>query len=874
VQENITMDLPSFTLEYLFNGPGTPDSDDYLEIEAMTRLFLTARIEENLRQESLVIAKDSFAEVDGPGDISGYPISISFSPKLIFHSAWIAIPTEEELDVILVEMFLGRSLMEYIAILQRLDPTNAFSATTTVIFNRNLSSQPYSVRDSSSDSSIAGISAGAITLLILSVWAISMKRRREKRPMLKDSRTETITCDVTSLARESDSGDEEEGVQKTMTESSTFGEDDDDSENDEYTYADECNEDESYASFPSYGFQLLDEKFSLAESVSVVSKDPTTPGPIRDEGRADNDTREFLLAGPCPSRRLSVESKRVSHRDSKTKLHSWLVDRRQEEVSVRVVETIEEEAEESISEGDVSSLTETDRRYYESYQEDQETFIEESLGMEQKRAKESDLIHHELEEIGQPARSDEFAAAYSFPANLATNDYSELYSESKNQRRTTGESVNQKYFAVHTWLANLKNEQVIIGSDAEGESYTEAAGNYSVAKGAHPESRESVVEEGSDYSEVHSWLTELMEGGSNDQSHNLTAKADLDENRKTSGAVLMSTFEPGSDQEEVNIGPMKQSLIDLRPSSESVPEQMDEEHTHLSHRGRMTTRGKFASETVKEKEYDQGATDTRASLEDSNGKNSRKSNRLVEELKERLEVRERTKPNFDLAAVESNRKSRVFPERRLMKELKEKLNDRSNSINNEVQMGSNRVGSEQDEASQADLPQQTPELSEVDGEYSKLTKYPWNKIKEGGKDKEKCERPSVVVDFIAPGYTPANRNSDGSDLQSRYKEDILKDQRKKMVEDEQSLTSLPSYKARLPVTIKKEENVPWWLPDESSSIDSRPQPKRRSTIWEDEEDTSCQDSTSNDGSSTTSSYYSETTASNSSYFGRILPRSK
>jgi hypothetical protein len=165
-------------------------------------------------------------------------------------------------------------------------------------------------------------------------------------------------------------------------------------------------------------------------------------------------------------------------------------------------------------------------------------------------------------------------------------------------------------------------------------------------------------------------------------------------------------------------------------------------------------------------------------------------------------------------------------------------------------------------------------LSEVDGEYSKLTKYPWNKIKEGGKDKEKCERPSVVVDFIAPGYTPANRTSDGSDLQSRYKEDILKDQRKKIVEDEHSLTSLPSYKARLPVTIKKEENVPWWLPDESSSIDSRPQPKRRSTIWEDEEDTSCQDSTSNDGSSTTSSYYSETTASNSSYFGRILPRSK
>jgi hypothetical protein len=105
--------------------------------------------------------------------------------------------------------------------------------------------------------------------------------------------------------------------------------------------------------------------------------------------------------------------------------------------------------------------------------------------------------------------------------------------------------------------------------------------------------------------------------------------------------------------------------------------------------------------------------------------------------------------------------------------------------------------------------------------------HPW---KEQSKDQtmtkmKELEKNLSRAIFITPGERicrPGSKRRSSNSLQSRYKEDILKEKlildRGKIKEDAISFDSFQSYNARIPrIKRKSEENIPWWMPDDTSS---------------------------------------------------------
>eukprot|EP00980_Cylindrotheca_fusiformis_P005321 scaffold1138_cov128-Cylindrotheca_fusiformis.AAC.3 len=1157
----MALQLQPFALEYRLDEPETPDINDFAEIEEITRLFIEARIEESLQQQSLVITEDSFAEFD-----SRRHICISFSPQVIFDSGIDNMTTVEELDMIVVEGFLGRSMMEYITVLQSLDSTNAFSATTTVFFNRTIDPLSNETHSSSIDSTIAGISAGAITLVVLSVWAVSMRKKHEKRfGRLKDIHQDTLTSDVVSLRQNSGPEDEEEGLQKHMAHSITVaegdgigsdiddysysdegsgvwssscshlyplqgskfhdtfslaesfssesgdplccgpnqekdlariiveerhgvGSDSDDcsysdessgvssfsckisyprrqenkkqpnltlpssgsfslaesvflesdvpnhdedletitieegdgvgSDSDDYEYSDEgsgirsssCkilyldqgNKKEPKVSLPSSGSQSLDDRFDSFESEdplclvpnqeedlesnsdmnpvhdrafpshrtsskdsqllkkshhsicsspafrslgdtlclpgSFVSKDPIASESNGNKDLLENESKGLSWGRRSRTARLPVPKQK----NSRTKLYFWLLAQEQEAV---LPETMDEDGQ-VLSGSEASPMTEIDRRCGTSSSKEQEVARGEKIRFDRKlkvddskqmtkpqrcigfgeqrslrgnsdpetsnqstRIHEVDQLSLRKRVIEKTTDALEGVCSPTSPKNSATDIHKEedsdfsglhIFDDGPSQSETDDETeevffteqnntilewgidegqdlgkhytddlkqvlldLRPSFESLHKQLdpQTLNDRTAILESASETETYecvihdrvdrfslrkrmiektTEVLEGVRSTASSASSATDICKEHNSSFSGLH-----LFQGG--------PSQNDLDDetgDEEQNNTVLERDSDERPERRKHYTDDLKQALLDLRPSFESLPAQLDVE---------CTSDGPFNKMRPQTSQREEESLDPRN--EEQKARVGKQTDALLlEEMQGRLDSRERAKPHVDCSAVESSCERQVHSEGKMMLEPKEAPKHSEVGTSNNVPLKS--AQSSPDETSHSEFSLQEAQDPAINGTDSKLAKYPWNKMKDSRKDKEKFPRPSAVVDFIAPGCTPT---SNGSDLQSRYKDDIVKDRRGKLEEEEQSIGSLPSYKARLPVTMaKKAENVPWWLPDESTCSASKSSAKRSSTIWEDETDDRSQASCEDSVTSASSSYFSETPSSISS----------
>lgn len=253
----IAVTLPSFILGYDINSQEYPKVEEFLEVQESTRLFIQSQMMEKLDYEPFIIENGIALELSNPK----YSVYISYSPTVIFDARVDSIPASEDLDSILVEMFVGNDLIEYISILQRLETRSVFSMTTAVVFQRNIARDTPAIKEVPSDPSpTAGIVAGFFTAFLLFGWTLYAKRQKYSRKGMKDNCIESMASDTASLVKPSQRDDSEEnGSLLTVDEFDTSESDSTckkvADEIDSYTYADECND--SNRSYPSLSQESL-----------------------------------------------------------------------------------------------------------------------------------------------------------------------------------------------------------------------------------------------------------------------------------------------------------------------------------------------------------------------------------------------------------------------------------------------------------------------------------------------------------------------------------------------------------------------------------------------------------------------------------------
>ncbi|KAL3935926.1 MAG: hypothetical protein SGBAC_008647, partial [Bacillariaceae sp.] len=185
--------VPSFILKYKLSSASYPGKSDFESIEDSTRFFITEQIEESLGQGGIAIAEKSFASIPENAHSSTDSVEIMFVPVFLFDATWSSVPSEVDVDKILVTIFSGKLLVEYISSLSDLDPTNAFTTTTSVVFKRSYELKLGSKEQESSNSPyFAAACAGIITLLILFFWNQSMRVRSLMNRKAKGIETETL----------------------------------------------------------------------------------------------------------------------------------------------------------------------------------------------------------------------------------------------------------------------------------------------------------------------------------------------------------------------------------------------------------------------------------------------------------------------------------------------------------------------------------------------------------------------------------------------------------------------------------------------------------------------------------------------------------
>lgn len=235
----IAVTLPSFILGYNINSQEYPKVEEFLEVQESTRLFIQSQMMEKLDYEPFIIENGIALELSNPK----YSVYISYSPTVIFDARLDSIPASEDLDSILVEMFVGNDLMEYISMLQRLETRSVFSMTTTVVFRRDIARDTPAIKEIPSNSSpTAGIVAGFFAAFLLFGWTLYAKRQKYSRKGMKG-----MASDTASLVKSSERDDSEEnGSLLTVDEFDTSESDSTckkvADEIDSYTYADECND--------------------------------------------------------------------------------------------------------------------------------------------------------------------------------------------------------------------------------------------------------------------------------------------------------------------------------------------------------------------------------------------------------------------------------------------------------------------------------------------------------------------------------------------------------------------------------------------------------------------------------------------------------
>ena len=289
--------IPRYGVRYTLEEEATPARSDYIELKRLTDAFLKNFMEQRFIKTDRTVLVEFATQYSSSSITAEGPILVTYESKAVFSVLSSVVPSADGLDELLVQAFLGESLMEYVTNLQEMQASNDFSMTVGVEFTREIPDETRVVRSSSDFSAVAAIAAGSVGILVLSLSLFAAKRRydstlEEKKEGRKSSNltgmtfgaatfSETNSSDDTSFSqlwKREHSIDEEEGLIQSLSKGNNQFSDYDDLDNvsvESERHREECFDESSSItrSDISSGIFRVDRAQSFESSESFPSLD-------------------------------------------------------------------------------------------------------------------------------------------------------------------------------------------------------------------------------------------------------------------------------------------------------------------------------------------------------------------------------------------------------------------------------------------------------------------------------------------------------------------------------------------------------------------------------------------------------------------------
>lgn len=155
------MILSSYALFYQISQTRIPSLQDYEELGLLTNQYVDTYYDRVFEGSTEVAFSDSTTVIVGTEFRLGQPVQVNYNTSIVFDStASTFIPSQADLDAILLSAFTGASNATYLAVIQTgLQVTNIFSTSTAV----NLEQYPVANNATNAPGTTAAITAAPTT---------------------------------------------------------------------------------------------------------------------------------------------------------------------------------------------------------------------------------------------------------------------------------------------------------------------------------------------------------------------------------------------------------------------------------------------------------------------------------------------------------------------------------------------------------------------------------------------------------------------------------------------------------------------------------------------------------------------------------------
>ena len=181
----VRVQLAPYGLQYTVTENRIPFRSEYLEVVAVTRMYLEGYFKDQYSNSGLTMLYGFITVFTSNSFTFGQPILIDYQSTALFDSESAVIPTASAIDQMLSSAFQGENLNGFIGMLQSLPPGNVFS--TTIFVNKTEVGQatvfPKSSKRFAGTATTASVAAFAGVFILAAGFLVHQRRRNNKERM-------------------------------------------------------------------------------------------------------------------------------------------------------------------------------------------------------------------------------------------------------------------------------------------------------------------------------------------------------------------------------------------------------------------------------------------------------------------------------------------------------------------------------------------------------------------------------------------------------------------------------------------------------------------------------------------------------------------
>jgi hypothetical protein len=174
--------LAAYDILYTLDQSRIPNLQDYSGVSDITEEYLGEFFDGVLGLSEDIIYTGSTTEITDRSFLLGQPVRVEYNTTIYLSSMSALVPSDEELNALLMSAFRGGQNAQYVETVQSLPPANIFSTTTAAEFvqqARTTATGRNSDSGESSNTQRAGVaSAAAAGAFVLLLTGYAMYRRR------------------------------------------------------------------------------------------------------------------------------------------------------------------------------------------------------------------------------------------------------------------------------------------------------------------------------------------------------------------------------------------------------------------------------------------------------------------------------------------------------------------------------------------------------------------------------------------------------------------------------------------------------------------------------------------------------------------------